>query len=261
MAIAYYDQRGLNQKIKSIDSTKINYDQYSQDMLAIANHLNEKYELAIYLFGHSAGGNMVLHTLQFFPEKSDFISGAILANTPITSDFSAERYQYYRPLYLKNLASEKIANIDNPSFWKNELEWINSIDSITNKEDAYRWNRTVEKAFEPTRRGITPGMVMKVIFSRPYSPFNYFSRKDNEYVEDLLWEERKGMSTFEQLNQIENKVLLLTGRYDDVAPPEEMNEAYILIPNVELVILPNASHESYLDQPEKFNSAILNFIE
>ena len=35
IAVAYYDQRGLNQKVKAIDSTKINYKQYSKDLIKI----------------------------------------------------------------------------------------------------------------------------------------------------------------------------------------------------------------------------------
>ena len=248
IAIAYYDQRGLNQKVKSIDATKITYDQYSKDLIAISKMLKEQYNTEVYLMGHSAGGYMVLHTLQYFSEESSFIDGAIAVNTPITSDHSAERYQYYRPLYLKNLAKEKIANNNNSLFWQQELDWINSIDSITTREGAYRWNRTVESAFKPKKRKLTLRMAMKVLFSRPYNPFRYLNRKDNDQIEDLLWEDRKHFPDFQNLSSIREKLLLLTGRYDDVALPEEMEEANRLIKNAQLIVLPDAGHESFLDQ-------------
>ncbi|WP_425389576.1 alpha/beta fold hydrolase [Ekhidna sp.] len=260
VAIAYYDQRGHNQSAKKMDVSKISYDQYSFDLIAISKMLKEKYNAEVYLFGHSAGGYMVLHTLQYFADQSSFIDGAIAANTPITSDHSPERYQYYRPRYLKNLAAEKIANNKNGEFWQQELDWINSIDSITTREGAIRWNRTVEKAFTPTKRKLSPGMAVKVIFSRPYNPVRYLNRKDNELIDDLLWEDRKTHSDFDNLSAINENVLLITGRYDDVAPPEEMEEANQRIEHSELVILPDAAHESYLDQPNLFNEAILSFI-
>lgn len=261
VAIAYYDQRGHNQPAKKIDERKITYDQYSLDMVAIAKMLKEKYDAEVYLFGHSAGGYMILHTLQYFADQSSFIDGAIATNTPITSDHSPERYKYYRPFYLKNLAKEKVVNGDNADFWKQELDWINSIDSITTREGAIRWNRTVEKAFTPKKRKTNPGMAMKVVFSRPYNPIKYLNRKDNELIDDLLWEDRKQHSDFKNLASIREKVLLITGRYDDVAPPEEMREAESRIHDAEVVILPEASHESFIDQPDLFNQAILSFIK
>ncbi len=260
VAIAYYDQRGHNQSVKKIDTNKISYDQYSLDAIAISKMLKEKYDVEIYLLGHSAGGYMVLHALQYFSNESGFFDGAIAINTPITSDHSPERYQYYRPLYLKNLANEKIASNDNIDFWQQELDWISSIDSITTREGAIRWNRTVEQAFTPSKRRLTPGMAMKVIFSRPYNPIKYLNRKDNELIDDLLWEDRKDFPSFENLSSINENLLLITGRYDDVAPPEEMKQAHQLIENSQLIILPDAGHESFIDQPELFNKAIFKFI-
>lgn len=261
VAIAYYDQRGHHLPVKKMETDQINHDQYSRDLIAISKMLKEKYDVEIYLMGHSAGGYMVLHTLQYFTEASSFIAGAIAVNTPITSDHSPIRYQYYRPLYLKHLAEEKIASKDRSEFWQKELDWINSIDSITTREGAIRWNRTVEQAFEPKKRKLTVGMAMKVVFSRPYNPVSYLNRRDNEHINDLLWQERKQFSDFENLAAIQGEVLLLTGRYDDVVPPEEMQAARRFIENAQLVILPDAGHESFLDQPDLFNQAILNFIK
>jgi pimeloyl-ACP methyl ester carboxylesterase len=261
VAIAYYDQRGHNQSAKKINTNKISYDQYSNDIIAIARMLKEKYSVDVYLLGHSAGGYIVLHTLQYFAGQASFLDGAIAVNTPITSDHSPERYQYYRPLYLKNLAKEKISHNENASFWQQELAWISSIDSITTREGAIRWNRTVEQAFTPKKRKATPGMAIKVIFSRPYNPIKYLNRKDNELIDDLLWEDRKRFSSFENLSSITANTLLITGRYDDVAPPEEMEEADRLIQKSQLVVLPDAGHESFIDQPELFNQAILEYIK
>ena len=259
--MAYYDQRGHNQSVNKMDPSKISYNQYSRDIIAIAQMLKEVYNSEVYLLGHSAGGYMVAHTLQYFADESKFIDGAILADSPVTSDHSPERYQYYRPLYLKNLAKEKIAHQDDAEFWQQELDWINGIDSITNREEAFRWNRTVEQAFTPTKRRITPGMVMKTVFSRPYNPLKYLYRKDNEWISDLLWEDRKLYSDFENLSSIKENVLLLTGRYDDIAPPEEMREAHQRIQKSQLEILPNAGHESFLDQPALFAKSILSFVK
>ena len=258
--IAYYDQRGLNQRVKKIAANKITYDQYSRDIIALGKALQKKYEADIYLMGHSAGGKMVLNTLQHYPKVSSFIGGAIVLNTPITTDHSPERWSHYRPLYLKNLTKKKIESDSNSDYWQEAYDWITEIDSITTPEQARRWNDYADAAFAPTERKITAGMVFRVIFSRPYNPIKYLNRKDNERVDDLLWEDVKKLSTFEDLDLINVPVLLLTGRYDDVGSPEENQKADELIPNSSLTILPEAGHESFLDQPELLHEAVLQFV-
>ncbi|NBC26806.1 MAG: alpha/beta fold hydrolase [Bacteroidetes bacterium] len=259
-AIAYYDQRGLNQRVKKIAQNKITYDQYSRDIIALGSAFKEKYRADLYLMGHSAGRKMVLHTLQYYPKVSSFIGGAILLNTPITTGHSPERWSHYRTLYLKNLTEKKIESDSNSDYWQETYDWITEIDSITTPEDARRWNDYADAAFAPTERKITAGMVFRVIFSCPYNPIKYLNRKDNERVDDLLWEDGKKLSTFDDLNLINAPVLLLTGRYDDVGSPEENQQAHERIPNSSLTILPEAGHESFLDQPELFHEAVLQFV-
>ncbi len=257
--IAYYDQRGLNQRAKNITSDKITYDQYSRDIIALGAALKKKYDIDLYLMGHSAGGKMVLNTLQHYPEESSFVNGALILNTPITTDYSHERWAHYRPLYLRNLAMEKIESDSGTDYWQEAYDWITEIDSIATPDQARRWNEYADAAFTPTERKITAGMIFRVVFSRPYNPIKYINRKDNERVDDLLWEDEKKLSTFEHLERIKAPVLLLTGRYDDVGLPEENHRAHELIPHSSLIILPEAGHESFLDQPKLFHEAVRQF--
>ena len=53
---------------------------------------------------------------------------------------------------------------------------------------------------------------------------------------------------------------MITGRYDAIATPEEQMAAHELIKDSKLLILPNCAHESFLDQPEMLNKAILNYL-
>lgn len=260
VTIAYYDQRGLNQKVKNIDSTKISYHQYSKDLLGIAKQLKNKYQAEIYLLGHSFGGKIVLKVLENFPEDSEAISAGLVINTPITNGYSKSRYNYYRPKYLKNLSKEMIQQKRDTLYWQEAYNWMIATDSIYNSETSRIWNQYVGAAFEPTNRKITLGMIFKVIFSKPYNPFRYMYKKDEEYVSDLLWYDEKNQTTFEHLNQIKKPILFLTGRFDDIAPPEELEDAQLYISKSKLVILPDAAHESFLDQPELFKDEVLNFI-
>ncbi|MEM6721277.1 MAG: alpha/beta hydrolase [Bacteroidota bacterium] len=267
LAIAYFDQRGLNRSVKRIDTTKINQQQVLQDIISIAKALQEKYQADIYLLGHSSGGKDVLNCLATFPEETAFIKAAIVCNAPITSDFSPERYNHYRPLYLKNLAQEFINKKENTPLWQEAFDWITQTDSISTPEASKKWNAYVDMAFEPTKRKIGLGMVLKVIFARPYNPIKYLNQKDNKFVADRLWyaekvrwESQTHVPLWEKLPNIQHPILLLTGRYDPIATSEELKSAQKLIPNAELAILPNCHHESFLDQPQLFNTTILKFL-
>ncbi len=260
VAIAYFDQRGLNKPVKKIDSTKINSTQSLKDIIAIAQSLKERYNAEIYLFGHSNGGKKVLDCLALLTQDSKIIKAGIAFNTPITTDFSTERNTHYRPLYLKNLATEFLEKKIDTTYWKEALDWMTKTDSIHDRESSKQWNIYVDAAFNPTKRNITVGMVLRVMFSRPYNPIKYLNNKDNEYVDDILWEAQRGFNRWELLSKINHPILLLTGRFDPIATLEEQEEAHRLITNSELIILSDCTHESFIDQPKLFDDAVLKYI-
>ena len=260
VAIAYFDQRGLNKSEKKIDTTKINALQVGNDIISIAKKLKEKYNAEIYLFGHSAGGQDALDCLTNFQEKSKFIKAGIVVNAPITTDFSPDRNTYFRPLYLKNVAKEFIKKKQDITYWTEALKWMTKTDSIHSIETSKKWNMYVDKAFIPAKRKISFGMIFKVIFSRPYNPIAYLNTKDNLLVADKLWGADCSINRFETLANIQHPILLISGRFDDIAGPEEQKAAYQRIKNSVMITLPNSGHQSFLDQPEQFNTAILKFI-
>ncbi len=267
VAIAYFDQRGLNRNIKKIDTSKINSRQVLKDIITIAESLKQKYESEIHLFGHSMGGTNILKCLAIFPEETAFIKSGIVFNTPITADFSPERYNHYRPLYLKNLAKEFIEQGKDSVYWQKAYNWMLETDSISTIEASRQWNTYVDNAFKAIKRKIGLGMVLKTVFARPYNPINYLNNKDNKFVADKLWYAEKELwdtgkqtTIWELLPNIKHSILLITGRYDAIAVPEEQKEAHNLIENSRLKVLPDCTHESYIVQPILFNQAILSFL-
>ena len=260
IAIAYYDQRGLNQNVHKIDSSLINYKQYSKDIIRISKQLKEKYQAKIYLMGHSYGGGFVYHCLSEFNNTNNPIEGGIVLNTPVTTDYSKERYNYYRPLYLKNLALEFIDQGIDTQKWQEAFDWIEKTDSIDTPEASNKWNNYVDHAFESTKRKTSVKMAFKVLFSKPYNPIKYLNSKDNELVSDLIWKDQKQINFFERLPKINHPVLIITGRFDDLAGPEEIQKAGDLLKKSKVIILPNAGHQSFLDQPKLFDKAVIQFV-
>ncbi len=62
------------------------------------------------------------------------------------------------------------------------------------------------------------------------------------------------------LPKIEVSTLLIWGEKDEETPPEFAHKLKANIRNSELVILPEAGHYSFIDQPQKFSEKILEFV-
>jgi pimeloyl-ACP methyl ester carboxylesterase len=66
--------------------------------------------------------------------------------------------------------------------------------------------------------------------------------------------------TFAALEQIGTPTLLLTGGADLFAPPPLLKLFSARIKRSESVVVPEAGHSSYWEQPEIFNRAVLTFL-
>lgn len=70
----------------------------------------------------------------------------------------------------------------------------------------------------------------------------------------------KNTITFAALESIRVPTLLLTGDADMFAPPPVLKMFAMHIRQAETVIVPEAGHSTYWEQPDAFNRAVLNFI-
>jgi pimeloyl-ACP methyl ester carboxylesterase len=70
----------------------------------------------------------------------------------------------------------------------------------------------------------------------------------------------KNRITFAGLERIRVPVLLLTGDADMFAPPPVLKMFAAHIGHAETVVVPEAGHSTYWEQPDAFNSAVLRFI-
>jgi pimeloyl-ACP methyl ester carboxylesterase len=70
----------------------------------------------------------------------------------------------------------------------------------------------------------------------------------------------KNRITFGTLEHIALPVLLLTGDADMFAPPPVLKMFEAHIKQAETVVVPEAGHSTYWEQPEAFNRAVLDFI-
>jgi 3-oxoadipate enol-lactonase len=65
----------------------------------------------------------------------------------------------------------------------------------------------------------------------------------------------------DRLHEIRCPVLVMVGDQDHGTPPEMALQIHHNLPGSQLVIIPDASHLSNVEQPERFNRALLDFLE
>ena len=73
-------------------------------------------------------------------------------------------------------------------------------------------------------------------------------------------QKRANVITSKTLNTMTVPTLLMTGTADFTAPPSLMRRVAEQIPDSELVIVPEAGHSIYWEQPDVFNDVVLDFI-
>jgi len=83
----------------------------------------------------------------------------------------------------------------------------------------------------------------------------------NAFVEQIsrMWAEQPNWSDA-QLKEIDTPVLVVDGDHDEAIKRDHTEYIAATIPHAGLLILPDASHFAFLQDPEQFNFAILHFL-
>lgn len=261
MAIAYYDQRGTGNMQGNFDLESVSLEQYAEDIRQILMVLKKQYpDTELYLFGYSYGGYLTMDYLQRF-QDDDLVAGAINMHGPATVDQDEERWVFRRN-YLIGVAEEMLLKQIDTTTWKEVKTWTEEHPAFETDEEKLQWNRYVELVLVEANRPITFSDALEVVLFSPYSYFTAYNYNTLDKVEQRMFDDGKANRLIEKLGRIQKPILLLAGRFDDIAPPEEMEVILEKIGSTEkeLHIIPDAGHESFLDQPEIFNQYIKDFV-
>jgi pimeloyl-ACP methyl ester carboxylesterase len=260
-AIVYFDYRGVGNKQGTFDLNTISYDQYMTDIHKILLFLKAKYNNPeLYILGHSWGGYLAYHYLINYQSITP-VKGFISANGSLTTDYEEIRWQY-RKAYLSQVATAFIDAQEDISYWEEVHLWIDATDVIDTDEEKMQWNIYVAKAAVEADDPVATSDYLKVAFFSPYNILSYLATGKDEAVSNKLYTEEKNFHVLNQIDRITLPVLFITGQYDDVAPPEEMQAGYERIgsPDKYFHVINDAGHESFLDKPIEFHKLIDDFI-
>ncbi|WNJ18031.1 alpha/beta hydrolase [Pontibacter sp. G13] len=262
-AIAYYDQRGTGTNQGKLDLETITIEQYIADVRAIVEVLSIRYpDAELYLMGHSFGGYLAMEYLATYT-GDERIKATMSIDGPITNDSDPERWGF-RQDYLENLAIDQLQQGGDSSIWVEALGWVQAIDTIDSREARIQWNTYVSNKLVETERPLATSEILRMLFNSPYGAIPaYMDGKVYETLVKQLFEDWRDRRMIDRLDQIRAPIWLISGRYDDIVPPEEMAfaAANLIHASVTLEIFPESGHEPFMDAPADFAAKVHEMVD
>ena len=269
-AIAYYEQRGMGNIQGNFKSSTNLLDIYLEDLHKVAIFLKQSYNADVIMLGHSFGGGLMYRYMLKYDSSAVPVK-FIAASAPATTDEDDLRWDFRRE-FLLNTANIEIARGNNTAEWQKVLLWLDEHPQIRKIEgdEPYKvmneWNQFVEDlvyAYYP-EKSLTAGNYLRAIFASPYNPLQAYLKGNykDEIASQIIRDENEA-PLITQLSGITQPILLITGLFDDVCPPEELKYIYngISSPDKKISIIDKAGHEVYNHQAEEFNNQLKDFVQ
>ena len=176
-----------------------------------------------------------------------------------------------RPYGYDLMADDVVALMDHLKIaWADIVGWSDG--GILGIDLALRHKDRVGKVFAFAANTLTSGVKDNVEKNPTFAA--YIARAGHEYetrsatpkeyasfVEEIskMWAEQPNWSDA-QLAAIDREILIVDGDHDEAIKREHSETIAAAIPHAGLLILPNASHFAFLQDPKMFNFAILHFL-
>jgi len=176
-----------------------------------------------------------------------------------------------RPYGYDLMADDVVALMDNLKIAKADIVgWSDG--GILGIDLAMRHKDRVGKVFAFAANTVTSGVkddveknpTFAAYIERARHEYEAYSATPKDYdafVDQIskMWAEQPNWSDA-QLKAIDTPVLVVDGDYDEAIKREHTEYIAATIPHAGLLILPNASHFAFLQDPGQFNFAILHFL-
>lgn len=227
-----YDQRGTGQShLSPLDSNTITMDLMVGDIEALRHHLGLDQWVVL---GHSFGGILASYYATQHPES---FSALILSSS---GGIDLDLLNYFGDSLRSKLTAEEQRTL---TFWSNR---IGMGDTSYNAK---------------LQRGLA--MAPAYVYHKEFVPaIGQRLAQGNMVINGLVWNDlaRIGYNCAPKLTSFKQPVLIIQGKQDLISI-ETAEKAHSVLSNSEVVVLDKCGHYGWLDQKEKYLSAIYTFLE
>lgn len=230
--LIFYDQRGSGLSEANIDSESITVNEFVKDIDLIRTHFGfEK----IHIMGHSWGGYLAMKYAIINPNN---VRSLLLVSSNGATEESLKDYDRIRAERMTSEDTKKMSEIFASEEFK--VAEVNTIENL------------VRMFFKP------------VLYEASYiDSINFgiseYTAKNLFTIFGLLSNDRKGYDLTEQLKYLSIPTLIIHGN-DDPLLPKYALVLHETISGSELVMIENSGHFPFVEQPERFTSAVTDFL-
>jgi proline iminopeptidase len=218
-----YDHRGSGRSAAPQGPDPYNIDRFVGDLDALAKTLDAR---PFALLGHSFGGIVALHFALAHPE---LLTHLILVCTPASHDFIQE-VEDALPSRLEQEALAEMRSLQD------------------SKPSDYVMRRSLE-------------LLAPIYFHDP-ARVSELRLESVQFGPDTqaVWDSLEGYDLRPRLSEIEVPTLVIAGDSDLSVTPERARETADALPHSKLLVIKNSGHYPFIEQPEAFNSGVLQFL-
>jgi len=265
-AMAFFDQRGTGNTYAPIDTSTITLKQFSDDMYAVIKVIKHHYpDARVYLMAHSFGGLSAADYLLNAEYKAE-LAGWICVNGHLVPKPS-ESWKYRRT-WLAHIAQVEIDKGNDIAKWEECQAWLEKTPVIETDEQKDQWRDYVGDSetgiVKDADASIPTGRVLKILFASNYNLFPAYMSDNWLVVLKTIQRHYLQENYLEKIEGIDIPSLLIWGEYDDLVPFQIGEEAHDILKahgQSELVIMKDAGHEPFLNDPEGYARIVKDWVE
>jgi len=250
-SVVYWDQRGSGKSFYAKPpASTMTLEQFTTDLDELIEAVRRQVgKQRVTIFGHSWGSVLGVLYAARFPEKvSAYVGSGQIGSWPAAESASyafalkeAERQNNRKAL--RDLRAMGPPPYDSRSLWT-ERTWLQRLE-----------------------RRLTPGALLKLarvqFAAKESSLLEVFSLfRALRFSLDVMWDDVSKINLLELIPALQVPVFFFLGRQDHWVPPETSVEFFDALeaPSKKLVWFEESGHEVFMDEPAKFNAAMVEFV-
>lgn len=261
IGMVYWDQRGCGSAQGNPAPETFTIEQFVEDTALVVQLVQEHTGAdSIFLLGHSWGGTLGTAYL-LDEERQAGIAGWI----DVAGNHDHPRIFPLKVDWLEGYARARIAEGVEVEHWSEVAAWAATEPALS--EDAFEtwdhWVGDTNAAFHDPDAGFDVDAEM--LFGSGASALAYLAVNQG-LAADLVYADgaQQVLAYTDRLGEITVPSLVLWGAHDGIVPLAAGEEAHALLgapaEHRRLVVLPESAHFSFLEEPEPFAEAVLDFV-